>query len=241
LSPNHAGTRRRGRAVPACLAVLLLLAGCRSLPPPPPETPTGTFAGRFSLSITHSEPGGADRHEVWSGRFALAVGAQTLRLDLVSPLGATLARFETDAHEARLLVPAGGGVRVEHGADAQSLSERVLGWSLPIAGMPDWIAGHPSPERPYRVLAQPADAPGAAGADAGPGAATAPDRFEQDGWTVVVERGTDARAAQRVQMSRPEADASPAVALRVVLDAPALGAAPPQPAAALLARAGRQP
>lgn len=234
MSAIRAGARRpasvrvrpaRHRAAAAWLAGLLLLAGCRSLPPAVPEADAGNYAGRFSLAVTHAEPGGAERREVWSGRFALAVGARSLRLDLVSPLGATLARFETDAAEARLLLPEGGGVRVEHGSDPQALAERVLGWSLPIAGLPDWVAGHPAPGRPFRTVAPPAD--------------QAPDpfteRFEQDGWTVVVERAGAAGLAQRVQMNRPELAASPAVALRVVLDPPALGATPTRPGFAALA------
>ena len=217
--------------------VALLLSACSSLPPAPMQADgaTSNYAGRFSLAVTSSEPGVEERREAWSGRFWLAVRAQTLSLDLVSPLGATIARFETDPEEARLLVPANGGVRVEHGTDAQSLSERVLGWSLPIAGMPDWIAGHPASGRPFRALPAAASADADPGAEAVPSAAdvrpgATPDRFEQDGWAVTVERPVGERTGLRLQMDRAARDHSPAVALRVVLDAPAPVPGAPAPA-----------
>ena len=184
------------------LLLLLLLSACASLPPP--KGADHHYAGRFSLAVTHADPGGAPRREAWTGRFTLAVDAQSLTLDLVSPLGSTIARFETDPHEARLLVPADGGVRVEHGPDARALSEQVLGWSLPVAGMPDWVEGRPSPDRPFQALPPQGEAA----------------RFEQDGWSVTVEDPAEGRPGRRLQMDRGGDAASPEVALRVVLDGP---------------------
>jgi outer membrane lipoprotein LolB len=186
------------------LLLLLLLSACASLPPP--KGADHHYAGRFSLAVTRADPGGAaPQRDAWTGRFALEVDARSLTLDLVSPLGSTIARFETDAQEARLLVPANGGVRVEHGSDAQALSEQVLGWSLPVAGMADWVEGRPSPARPYQPLAASADTT----------------RFEQDGWAVTVEPPADGRPGRRLQMDRSGLDGAPDVALRVVLDGPA--------------------
>jgi outer membrane lipoprotein LolB len=186
------------------LLFLLALGACTTLPPP--KGADHHYAGRFSLAVTRADPAGdAPQRDAWTGRFTLAVDAQSLTLDLVSPMGSTIARFETDASEARLLVPADGGVRVEHGDNAQALSERVLGWSLPVAGMPDWVEGRPSSARPYRAL--PAEGDKA--------------RFEQDGWSVTVEPPADDRAGRRLQMDRSGHAGSPDVALRVVLDGPA--------------------
>jgi len=189
----------------SCLAAVLLAAlvcACSSLPPVPGSE--RNYAGRFSLAVTRSGAGLQEQRNAWSGRFSLAVGARSMTLDLVSPLGATIARFETDRNEARLLVPSNGGLRVERGADAQSLAERVLGWSLPIAGMPDWVEGRPARDRPYRALS----------------ADGASERFEQDGWAVTIEPARSGGPGRRVQMDRAETDDAPAVALRVVLDTP---------------------
>lgn len=194
----------RALALAAALLATALLAGaCTSLPLP--SSTQRSYAGRFSLAVTPAGAGAQAQRSAWSGRFWLAVGAQSLTLDLVSPLGATIARFETDRREARLLVPADGGLRVERGTDAQALSEQILGWSLPIEGMPDWVEGRPSSSRPFRAL--PAD--------------DGNERFEQDGWSVTVERLVDGKPGRRLQMDRAARDGYPAVALRVVLDGPA--------------------
>jgi len=186
------------------LLLLLLLSACASLPPH--NGADHRYAGRFSLAVTRAEPAGEAPHRgAWTGRFILQVDARTLTLDLVSPLGSTIARFETDPREARLLVPSGGGVRVEHGTDARALSEQVLGWSLPVEGMADWVEGRPSPARPYLPLEATGD-----------GA-----RFVQDGWSVTVEPPAQGRPGRRLQMDRNGQDGAPDVALRVVLDGPA--------------------
>jgi len=187
----------------ALLLAVLLLGACASLPLP--SGAERSYAGRFSLAVTPGADDSRAQRGAWTGRFSLAVGTQSMTLDLVSPLGATIARFETDRREARLLVPADGGLRVERGADAQALSEQVLGWPLPIEGMPDWVEGRPSSGRPFHAL--PAD--------------DGNERFEQDGWSVTVERLVDGKPGRRLQMDRAARDGSPAVALRVVLDGPA--------------------
>ena len=186
------------------LLLLFLLSACAGLPPP--KGADHRYAGRFSLAVTRAAPAGeAPQRDAWTGRFTLQVDARSLTLDLVSPLGSTIARFETDPQEARLLVPSGGGVRVEHGPDARVLSEQVLGWSLPVTGMVDWVEGRPSPARPYLPLATSGDVA----------------RFEQDGWSVTVEPPAEGRPGRRLQLDRDSQDGAPAVALRVVLDGPA--------------------
>jgi len=185
------------------LMATALLSACSNLPAP--VSIEHSYSGRFSLSVTAAQTGSDTQRGAWTGRFALAVGPQSLTLDLVSPLGATIARFETDPREARLLVPSDGRLRVEHGTDAQALSERVLGWSLPIERMPDWIEGRPANGRPFYPLA----------------ANDGSERFEQDGWSVTVLRVLDPKSGRHLQIERPAHDGLPSVALRVVLDAPA--------------------
>jgi outer membrane lipoprotein LolB len=195
--------RNLSRQVFLLVVTAVLLGACASLPPP--RGADHHYAGRFSLSVTRPDPASdGPQRDAWTGRFALQVDGQSLTLDLVSPLGSTIARFETDAREARLLVPSNGGVRVDHGSDAQALSEQVLGWSLPVAGMPDWVEGRPSGARPFHML------PDEAGNV----------RFEQDGWSVTVEPATVERPGRRLQMERAGQAGSPDVALRVVLDGP---------------------
>jgi len=228
LTANRPVWRRL--ALPAWAA---LLAACAGLPPAPLREAGSSigYSGRFSLAVTRPAALGPGNQEAWTGRFSLVTQGQTLSLDLVSPLGATIARFETDPAEARLTLPADGGTRTQSGPDMQSLSERVLGWSLPVAGMPDWIAGHPARGRPFRMLsgAEEERVQTDAGAEAPSGGTQPrPERFEQDGWTVSVEPPQGARSGMRLQMERPAQHDAPAVALRVVLDAPAQAAPEPR-------------
>jgi len=199
------GVGVRSRCLGQILLLLLsavLIGACSNLPAP--ASIERSYSGRFSLAVTAAQTGNETQRGAWTGRFALAVGPQSLTLDLVTPLGATVARFETDSREARLLVPSDGGLREAHGTDAQALAEQVLGWSLPIERMPDWIEGRPSSGRPFHPLA----------------AEEGSERFEQDGWSVTVQRIVDGKSGRHLQIERPARDGLPSVALRVVLDGP---------------------
>lgn len=202
---TRAGGQIRSRHLAQGFVLLLavvLISSCTTLPPP--AATERSYSGRFSLAVTSTQTGTETQRSAWTGRFALAVGPQSLTLDLVTPLGATIARFETDPREARLLVPSDGRLQEARGTDAQTLAERVLGWSLPIERMPDWIEGRPSSGRPFHALA----------------AEEGSERFEQDGWSVTVQRVTDGKSGRRLQIERPARDGLPSVALRVVLDGP---------------------
>lgn len=60
-----------------------------------------------------------------------------------SPLGQGVARILREG-EAVTLTTANG--REYHAADAEALTERVLGFRLPLAGLSDWVQGRPAPE-----------------------------------------------------------------------------------------------
>lgn len=192
MSLRGATLRRRAGWL-ACI----LAAGCASLPP---TTDGVNYSGRFALAVT-----GVDRHETVSGRFALNVDRPEVTLDLSTPLGTTVARVQSGPSGARLTVPSAGGLRTAQGPDPDALSLQVLGWTLPVSGLGDWIEGRPAAGRPYRLE------PGADGAE----------QLEQDGWTIHFEpRGADGRI-RRLDMSRPQQGDAPAVQLRVVLDSQA--------------------
>lgn len=65
---------------------------------------------------------------------------------LLSPLGQAVARIERNAAGVQLDVPDG------HYAaqDVAELTERVLGWRLPLDGMQYWVLGRPAPDHPAR-------------------------------------------------------------------------------------------
>ncbi len=188
---------RRPGGGPAALSATLLsavIAACATLPA---VTGAVSYSGKFAVVVS-----GSDRRDSMNGRFLMTVNESGVTLDLSTPLGTTVARVENGPAGARVTVPSGAGLRTEQGADPDALSFQVLGWQLPVSGIPDWIEGRPVPGRPYRLAA--ADDGGAL--------------LEQDGWTIrLAPRGPDGRIA-RLDMSRPQAGQAPAVSLRVVLD-----------------------
>ena len=187
----------RTRAGWLACAMGVLATECASLPA---VTGGVSYSGRFALAVD-----GVDRHETMSGRFALTVDRSEVTLDLSTPLGTTVARVQSGAAGARLTVPTAGGLRTEQGPDPDALSLQVLGWTLPVSGIRDWIEGRPAAGRPYRLD------PGQDGNAL----------LEQDGWTIRFEpRGSDGRI-RRLDMSRPQRSDAPAVSLRVVLDSEA--------------------
>ncbi len=190
-------------ATRAAVQLVLLISACATLPPPAPAD--RTHSGRFSLQL--SENG---KRESSSGRFSLAVRGADLTLDLATPIGTTLARVELTPGGARLTAPSPDGIREIRGADPESLTRELLGWPLPVAGIADWILGRPAPDRPAEVHTE-------------AGRAVS---FEQDGWAIAVlerfDHGTGApRRLSIARAGREQPGISPAITLRLVLDAPA--------------------
>jgi len=176
----------------------LLIAGCASLPPL--ELQPQLYTGRFAASISRG-----DAREAISGRFTFSTGPTRSVLDLASPLGNTLARVDASADGATLTAPQGdGSLATWHGPSADALAESVLGYALPVAGLPDWLQGRAAPGRP--ALSMP---------EAGPAA-----RIEQDGWVIAIEeRFGDNGAPRRLTLDRT--DSTGKLKLRLALDAPA--------------------
>jgi outer membrane lipoprotein LolB len=173
----------RAGLVPAAWLVLAVgLAGCASAPPTPTET--GWISGRLSLRI--EAWGKAPARSVGSS-FELRGGAEAGELRLTSPLGTRLASARWAAGEAVLTTP--DGERRFAGLD--ELSREALGEALPLAALPDWLAGRAWSGAPHRAVA---------------------DGFEQLGWQVGLARLTEGWIEAR-------REAPPAVAVRVKLDA----------------------
>jgi outer membrane lipoprotein LolB len=68
-------------------------------------------------------------------------------LRLSSPLGSTLASIQRDATGVALEI---SGVRHE-ASNTADLTERVLGWRLPLEGMQFWIQGKASPKNDAEI------------------------------------------------------------------------------------------
>jgi len=144
------------RRAPAWLPPLVaaaLLAACAT-PPAPGEAPW--TSGRLSVRV---DAGAGQATQSMSAAFELRGDGQSGELRLNSPLGTRVAQARWAPGVAVLETPEG-----EQRFDTlEQLSRQALGEVLPLAALPDWIAGRPWPAAPH-VMAR--------------------DGFEQLGWSV---------------------------------------------------------
>ncbi len=170
---------------PAALIAAAALLGACATPPPVPVDGGPVTSGRLSLRVEAA----ADRPaQGLTAAFELQGHAERGELRLLLPLGGLLAAARWAPGSALLDTPAGR----QAFASLDELSLQTLGEVLPLAALPDWLAGRPWP-----------------GAAHQPG----PDGFEQLGWQVDL-----ARRAEGWVLARR--DAPPAVMLRIRLDVP---------------------
>jgi len=131
---------RRGRRWVAVFASVLLSA-CAALQRPGPVPTVDPAAveafqldGRINLRV---QKGG------YPGRVRWQHSVRGDELWFYSPLGATVAQLRQDASGALLITSDGR----EHRADnLQQLAFEVLGWDLPLEGLPYWVRGLQWPE-----------------------------------------------------------------------------------------------
>ncbi len=165
-------------------AAVVLAAGCATTPPPGPGELPWT-SGRLSLRVDATPERMA---QSVSAAFELRGAGERGELRLSSPLGTLMAEANWAPGQAVLRNTEGE----RRFASLDDLARQALGEPLPLAALPDWLAGRPWPEAPHQAQA---------------------DGFAQLGWRVQTERLTEGWiTAQRL--------APPAVQLRVRLDRP---------------------
>jgi len=81
-------------------------------------------------------------HEGSSGNIAWRHRAQGDELLITSPLGQGVARIERDGEVVSVTT---SDRRVYRARDAESLTEQVLGFRVPLAGLADWVRARPAP------------------------------------------------------------------------------------------------
>ena len=146
--------------------------------PPSPDA----LSGRLSVHVEDASPRSV------SALFDLRGDATRGQLSLSTPIGTTLAQARWQPGDVRLLTLDGE----RRFADLDTLTREVLGESLPLAALFDWLRGRPWDGAPSQPLAS------AAG-------------FEQLGWQVDLARFADGLVdARRL--------APPAVVVRARLD-----------------------
>ena len=178
---GHARTATLRPAVaPVVVAAALVLGACASAPRPVGDWTTGRLSVRVEANATQAE-------RSFAAGFELRGSDTGGELRLVTPLGTQLAWARWSPSEA-VLATADGEQRAFASLDDMALA--TLGERVPLAALPDWVAG-----RPWS------------------GAASRPSSngFEQLGWTVDLSRQGDGRIAAR-------REAPPVVTVRVQLD-----------------------
>ncbi|MBZ8139647.1 outer membrane lipoprotein LolB [Rubrivivax gelatinosus] len=167
------------RLLPAALAALVL-AGCATAP----RSPGTWVAGRMSVEV---HPADAPARRVASA-FELQGDGERGELRLTSPLGSVVAAARWAPGEA-VLTTADGETRY---GGLDELSQQALGETLPLAALPDWLAGRPWSGAPHAATAR---------------------GFEQLGWNVDLAR----RDEGWIEAARA---APPPMQVRVRLEAP---------------------
>ncbi len=132
------------------LCLLAILAACSNLPT---QAPTTTPA---SLSLHQQHLASLSRIQRFELKGRLGVqadgkgysasilwqhDAEQDDIRIYSPLGGQLARIQKTADGIRLEDAQG---QVSVGKDAESLTQALLGWRLPLTGLADWALGRPA-------------------------------------------------------------------------------------------------
>jgi outer membrane lipoprotein LolB len=82
------------------------------------------------------------RDQAASGNLAWRHAAESDEMLITSPLGQGIARIARQGGEVALTTPEG---REHRAADAEALTEQVLGFRVPLAGLADWVRARPAP------------------------------------------------------------------------------------------------
>lgn len=114
-------------------ACALLLSSCAQVELSPPEAVQFDLLGRISAKY---------RDDGFTGNVNWRHAAAGDEMLITTPLGQGVARIVRQGDAVQLTTAEGKEFRAP---DSESLTERVLGFRLPIEGLADWVQGKPSP------------------------------------------------------------------------------------------------
>jgi len=146
------------------------MVGCSSLQtwpflPSPTQTERSfhdniLIQGRFSVTYEQS-----NRPQSVQGRFQWQQQGQRIDIDLMSPLGQTMAKLTITPNSATIQQT---GKEIKVADNVSELTEQTLGWSLPVVGMRDWLQGFYRNSSNQRQIARPNEN----------------DQFDTEGWHI---------------------------------------------------------
>ncbi|WP_042296242.1 lipoprotein insertase outer membrane protein LolB [Paraburkholderia bannensis] len=201
---HHRFVQRPALGVAA--AALLALAGCATQAPHEPSTARATtslttqtsraYHGRFA--IQYNDQNGQQRNAY--GNFDLRQTDSTVTLQLLNPLGQTLAVVTSAPGQATLELPNKQPLTADN---VSTLMQQALGFALPVEGLRYWLQPSAAPDSRARTTFDPQN----------------PQRLskiEQDGWDIDYIAYADAPATgvKRVNLTRED----PPLQIKLVLD-----------------------
>jgi outer membrane lipoprotein LolB len=134
------------------LLLVLLLGACAQVEVKPPAGPLEfDLAGRIAARY---------RDDAFSGIVSWRHAADGDEMLISTPMGQGVARIVRQGDAVVVITSEG---REYSDRDGEALTERVLGFRLPLAGLANWVRGRPAPmleERGWKVEYQERDAGG---------------------------------------------------------------------------------
>ncbi len=184
----------RPRLAPA-VVISLVLAGCAGIPPGvPSQVPAVDTGAPVKLEGRLSARRGA---EAIAANFTWVHAPPHDDLVVTTPLGQDVAQISGDSIAQRVELRTADG-RHDEAADWSTLTERALGFALPVAWLGAWVRGAPHSGTPFSIE---------------PDAAGRPSVLRQDGWEIVYTYGDDAkRMPNRLRLSYADLE------VRIVID-----------------------
>ncbi|KFI08019.1 outer membrane lipoprotein LolB [Massilia sp. BSC265] len=168
----------RRLSLSACAAALAFLTGCATtstnLATVGAYRDTIDLSGRLSTNYQKS-----GNRESMTVNFDWTQRPGQVDVTIATPLGQTVATIEVTPQSATL-TQAGRAPVTE--ADVDALSQRTLGWPLPVSGLRDWLQGYAVDGQGQRFSASPARN----------------EIVTQDGWRLRFVEWQDPNAAQPV-------------------------------------------
>ncbi|RZT06054.1 outer membrane lipoprotein LolB [Duganella sp. CF402] len=138
------------------LAVSAALAGCATTSSAPrssaavaPYRDSVELAGR--IAINYSRDG---KKESLNGKFTWQQGRASTDVTLISPTGQTVAVINVTPSSATLKE---SGKQPLTAPDLDTLTQKTLGWTLPVSGLRDWLQGYAVASDGKRFVASPAN------------------------------------------------------------------------------------
>lgn len=123
--------------------LILLFAGCAAIEQQP--APAEHIGESFNLSGRVSVKYGS---EAVSGNFGWQHDSASDDLLISTPLGQGVARIVRIDGVVSLTT---SDQKLYQASDVESLTEQVLGWRLPLAGLPDWVRGRAAAGAPAQT------------------------------------------------------------------------------------------